>query len=254
MLKKILKDAQNGKYAIGQFNFSTLEQLRGILEAAKETKTPVILGTSAGELDYLGLEEVVALVEISKVKYGVSAFLNLDHGKNIDIVKKAIDYVFSAVHFDGSGLSLEKNIGYVKTIVEHAHKKGVLVEGEIEPIGEKGLTPLAEIEKFLKETKVDSLAIAIGNKHGIHKEVKLNLDRLKEVNKITKACFEPALDYIVVKIPRWDLQKFRNDSKRIGSEMKSVREVMAIGKTFEEAKQKAIRMLLLLPQLAWDPC
>lgn len=63
------------------------------------------------------------------------------------------------------------------------------------------------------------------------------------VTKSTKACFEPALDYIVVKIPRWDLQKFRNVSQQIGSEMKSVGEVMAIGRTFEEAMQKAIRML-----------
>jgi len=63
------------------------------------------------------------------------------------------------------------------------------------------------------------------------------------ITKVTKACFEPALDYVVVKIPRWDLQKFRNVSKKIGSEMKSVGEVMAIGKTFEEALQKAIRML-----------
>jgi len=69
----------------------------------------------------------------------------------------------------------------------------------------------------------------------------LDLDNL--ITKKTKACFEPALDYVVVKIPRWDLKKFRNVSRRIGTEMKSVGEVMAIGKTFEEAMQKAIRML-----------
>ena len=63
------------------------------------------------------------------------------------------------------------------------------------------------------------------------------------ITKKTKACFEPALDYVVVKIPRWDLQKFRNVSKNIGTEMKSVGEVMAIGRTFEEAMQKAVRML-----------
>ncbi|MBN2013524.1 carbamoyl-phosphate synthase (glutamine-hydrolyzing) large subunit [candidate division KSB1 bacterium] len=59
----------------------------------------------------------------------------------------------------------------------------------------------------------------------------------------TSACFEPALDYIVLKFPRWDLQKFRKVSQSIGSEMKSVGEVMAIGRTFEEVLQKAIRML-----------
>jgi len=69
------------------------------------------------------------------------------------------------------------------------------------------------------------------------------LDLDNSITKKTKACFEPALDYVVVKIPRWDLKKFRNVSRRIGTEMKSVGEVMAIGKTFEEAMQKAIRML-----------
>ena len=60
---------------------------------------------------------------------------------------------------------------------------------------------------------------------------------------MTGACFEPALDYITVKVPKWDLQKFRKVSKRIGRGMKSVGEVMAIGRNFEEAIQKAIRMV-----------
>ncbi|KAK5224770.1 Carbamoyl-phosphate synthase [Exophiala xenobiotica] len=61
------------------------------------------------------------------------------------------------------------------------------------------------------------------------------------VTKKTCACFEPSLDYVVVKIPRWDLKKFTRVSTQLGSSMKSVGEVMAIGRTFEEAIQKAIR-------------
>ncbi len=63
------------------------------------------------------------------------------------------------------------------------------------------------------------------------------------ITKETSACFEPALDYITLKYPRWDLQKFKKVSLDIGSEMKSVGEVMAIGRSFEEVLQKAIRML-----------
>jgi carbamoyl-phosphate synthase large subunit len=62
------------------------------------------------------------------------------------------------------------------------------------------------------------------------------------ITRVTKSCFEPALDYCVVKIPRWDLKKFKNVDRRIGSEMKSVGEVMSIGRNFEEALQKALRM------------
>src|SRR3989440_3127646 len=63
------------------------------------------------------------------------------------------------------------------------------------------------------------------------------------VTGVTRTCFEPSLDYVVVKIPRWDLGKFKGVDETIGTGMKSVGEVMGIGRTFEEAYQKAIRML-----------
>ncbi|HEY1353771.1 MAG TPA: carbamoyl-phosphate synthase (glutamine-hydrolyzing) large subunit [Ktedonobacteraceae bacterium] len=63
------------------------------------------------------------------------------------------------------------------------------------------------------------------------------------VTGVTQACFEPSLDYVVVKIPRWDLEKFKGVDPTIGTGMKSVGEVMGIGRTFEEAYQKATRML-----------
>lgn len=70
------------------------------------------------------------------------------------------------------------------------------------------------------------------------------LHQLKNsVTKTTTAFFEPALDYVVVKVPRWDLSKFHGVSREIGSSMKSVGEVMAIGRSFEEAFQKGLRMI-----------
>jgi carbamoyl-phosphate synthase/aspartate carbamoyltransferase len=63
------------------------------------------------------------------------------------------------------------------------------------------------------------------------------------VTKETSACFEPSLDYVVVKIPRWDLKKFTRVNPALSSSMKSVGEVMAIGRTFEETIQKAIRCI-----------
>jgi len=68
-------------------------------------------------------------------------------------------------------------------------------------------------------------------------------DLKNSVTKTTPAFFEPALDYVVVKIPRWDLGKFSGVSKQIGSSMKSVGEIMSIGRTFEEAIQKGLRMI-----------
>lgn len=200
-LKDYLKKAQKEKWAIGQFNFSTFEQLRGIIAAAQKTKSPVILGTSQGELNYLGLKEVLALVEISKLRSLTSLFLNLDHGKDLNWIKRAIDFGYSAVHFDGSELPFKKNMKCAKRIVEYAHKKGVLVEGElgylrggsnfhkkIARIEKEDLTLPEKAYKFVRETKVDSLAIAIGNIHGIYAGMpKLDFERLKEINNKTNA-------------------------------------------------------------------
>ena len=80
------------------------------------------------------------------------------------------------------------------------------------------------------------VAAKLGLGYGLH-EIK------NSVTKVTTACFEPALDYVVCKIPRWDLNKFEGVSKLIGSSMKSVGEVMAIGRTFEETIQKGLRMV-----------
>jgi len=72
----------------------------------------------------------------------------------------------------------------------------------------------------------------------------ITLPQIKNaITQTTQACFEPSLDYIVTKIPRWDLSKFQGVSTEIGSAMKSVGEVMAIGRTFEECFQKALRMV-----------
>ncbi len=192
-LKNILKDAQKNHYAVGQFNFSTLEQLMGIVRAAKKLKAPIIVGTSEGESKFLGLEHAVDLVSDFKKETGLPIFLNLDHGKNLKYIKEAIDIGYDAVHFDGSNLSLEENIEITKKVVKFSKRRSVLVEGEVGIIPKAGsiaakkyLTNPKEAEKFVKETKINSLAINIGNLHGISfsgRNPKLDLKRLKEIQK-----------------------------------------------------------------------
>jgi len=200
-LKSYLKKAQKEKWAIGQFNISTIEQMRAVMDAAKETKSPVILGTSEGESAFFGMEEAVALLKIFRKKYNVSAYLNLDHGKSIDLIKRAIDCGYDAVHFDGSELSLNDNIKTTKKIVSYAHKKGVVVEGEVGiikggsevhlekiMIEQKDLALPDDVFKFIKETKADSVAVAIGSAHGLYEGGKIiDFERLEDINKKTNA-------------------------------------------------------------------
>ncbi len=178
-LRNVLADAYKNKYAVGQFNFSAQEQLQGIVSAAEELKTPVICGTSEGEAGFFGMEEAVLLVRAACRKKGIKAFLNFDHGKSAEIIKKAVDSGYDMVHFDGSDMSFEENVKITREVVKYARRKGVLVEGEFARIGgrsvvsadnpeENILTSIEKVVKFIKETGVDCIALDIGSVHGIH--------------------------------------------------------------------------------------
>ncbi len=200
-LKDYFKKAQKEQWAIGQFNFSTFSQLKGIIEAAKKMKSPIILGTSEGESKFLGLEQAVALKNAFQKETGLPIFLNLDHGKSFEYLKEACDSGYEAVHFDDSKLPIEENIEKTKEVVKYAKKFGILVEGEVGVIGEtskvyeekfelreEDLTNPKEAEKYIKETEVDSLAVSIGTFHGITVKggnPRIKLERLKEIKQRT---------------------------------------------------------------------
>jgi len=198
-LKDYFQKAQKENWVVGQFNFSTLEQLKAIIQAGKKLNSPIIIGTSEGESDFVGLEQVVNLVNSYREEKNPALFLNLDHGKSFDYIKKAIDAGYDYVHFDGSDLDLVENIKVSKRIVEYAHDKGVLVEGEfnatagaskilgeIPEASQKNLTDPEQAHKFSKETQIDSLAVNVGNFHGIEASGKnpvIDFNRLKKIKE-----------------------------------------------------------------------
>lgn len=196
---RILKEAQEEKWAVGQFNVSTLVVLRGAVQAARNLKSPLIIGASEGESGFLGLRQTVALVNSFREETRLPIFLNLDHGKTFEYIKEAIEAGYDMVHFDGSSLPLQKNIEITQKIVELAQEKGVSVEGEVgfipgssqvlekaPEIKESDLTDPADASKFVKEAKVDRLAINIGTFHGIESSglnPHINLQRLREIKE-----------------------------------------------------------------------
>jgi len=194
LLKYFFSKAKKEKWAIGQFNFSTLEQFKAIINVAKRLKSPVILGTSENEANFFGLEEAITLRNLYRKRFPY-IYLNLDHGKDVNLIKKAINLGYDCVHFDGSGLDFQENIKITKKIVKYAHKKGCLVEGEIKSIQGSSevhtrlpkeilLEDVEKAKEFVKKTEVDSLAINIGNLHGVYtKPIRLNIDHLKEIKR-----------------------------------------------------------------------
>ena len=188
MLLNLLKQAKKQGWGIGHFNFSTLEQLRGIAGAAKKLKAPVIVAVSLGEAEFLGLEQVVAMVRVLENKIEHPLFLHLDHAHNFDYIKKAIKLGFNSIHCDGSHLSFKRNIALTKQAADYAHKNNVLIEGELGRllIKKKDLTNPEQVKEFVSKTGVDSLAIAIGSVHGKYPGLeKLDFDLLKQIRQST---------------------------------------------------------------------
>lgn len=188
-IKDYFKKAEKEGWAIGQFNFSTLETLKAIIRAAQNLKSPVIVGTSEGESGLIGLKEAVSLIRAYQKETGLPIVLNLDHGQSLDYIKEAVKAGYQAVHFDGSKLPLIENIAITKRVVALSKKKKILTEGEVGMIG-SDLTDPEEAEKFVKETKIDNLTINIGTWHGLPAEkgpkVGIDFQRLKEIKNRLK--------------------------------------------------------------------
>jgi len=197
-LKYYLQKAYKEKFAIGQFNCSDFSQMKAIVQASYNLKSPVIIGTSEGESKFLGLEEVVALRNVLRKKTGLPIFLNLDHAKSFEYIKEAIKAGYDMVHFDGSKLPLAENTRISQQVANFAGWRGVIVEGEVGRFGtdaskvyqekfeikEENLTNPDEAKEYVKKTKVNVLAISVGTFHGLDSEgvsPNIRLDRLSEI-------------------------------------------------------------------------
>lgn len=134
-LKEVLKEAELLHMAIGAFNTHNLEMLPAIIKAAVHQKTPVIIQTSCGTANYVGHRNLVAVCRSMAEEYGVDVVLHLDHARDYDEIRKAIDAGFSSVMFDGSSLPLKENILGTKRVVDYARARNVSVEAELGTVG-----------------------------------------------------------------------------------------------------------------------
>ena len=197
--KEMFKKAYEGGYAVGAFNVNNMEIIQGIVEAANELKSPIILQVSAGARKYAKHNYLIKLVEAALLESDIPIALHLDHGDDFEICKACIDGGFSSVMIDGSKHSFEENIRLTKQVVDYAHAHGVTVEGELGKLAgiedavhvnaeDASYTNPNEVEEFVKRTGVDSLAIAIGTSHGAFKfkpgtKPMLRFDILQEIER-----------------------------------------------------------------------
>lgn len=193
--KEMFEKAYKGGYAIGAFNVNNMEIIQGIVDAHKDEKAPVILQVSAGARKYANPVYLKKLVEAAIEDTDLDIVLHLDHGDSFEICKECIDNGFTSVMIDGSKYPLEENIALTKKVVDYAHSKGVVVEAELGKLAgvedsvkvsakDATYTDPDEAVRFVNETGVDSLAIAIGTSHGAYKfkgKPELDFDRLEKI-------------------------------------------------------------------------
>lgn len=203
-MKQILDEARKKGYGVGAYNVNNMEQIQAIMSAAQKTKSPVIIQASRGALKYSDFTYLKHLMLAAlEENSDIPTAMHLDHGNSLETAKKAISLGFSSVMIDGSLMEDGKtpsdydyNVRVTKSVVEYAHQFGITVEGEIGRLGgiEDGvgsgsahITDPQQAKKFVQDTELDALAIAIGTSHGAYKfkgAANLAFDVLKEVRKL----------------------------------------------------------------------
>lgn len=196
MYKNILeltKEAENNHTMVGAFNVHNLEMLPDMIRAAQEMKAPIIIQTSIDTAKYIGYKVLVTIVKTMAVENNVDIALHLDHARDFDEIKAAIQAGYNSVMYDGSHLPIEENIKHTREVVEYAHAHNVAVEGEIGTIGgteegihvdenDKQYTDPQQAKYFVEQTGCDILAIGCGTNHGqFSSKAELNIPLVAEI-------------------------------------------------------------------------
>lgn len=197
--KHMLQAARAKKYAVPAMNVNNMEAVKAIIAAAEAMKSPVIIQTSEGAIEYAGIEYLAAMIRVA-ASGKIPVAMHLDHGKHLSYVKLALAHGYTSVMFDGSALPEKENVKITKQVVKMAHAKGVCVEAEIGAIA--GIEDFVNVEErdahltnpeaalaFARATGCDSLAVAIGTLHGAYKfkgRTHLDIERLKKIAKLVK--------------------------------------------------------------------
>lgn len=205
-LKEILADARENHYAIPAFDVSNYEMIKAVIDVCEEERSPAIFMLLKADLEGCAQKMLIDLIRSAAEAATVPVCIHLDHATVYEDVVSFIEAGGTSVMYDGSKLSLEENIANTRRVVEFAHAHGATVEAELghvadaigglsetgcasedEPDIEDCLTRPEQIVRFVKETEVDCLAVAIGTAHGVYISApKLHFDRLREIEAVSE--------------------------------------------------------------------
>ena len=196
--KDMFEKSMKEHFAIGAFNVNNMELIQGIVDAAAENNSPVILQASSSAIKYARVPYLKKMIEAALEEHDIPVVLHLDHGPDFETCKMCIDNGFTSVMIDGSKYDFEENVALTKKVVDYAHSHGVVVEAELGKLAgieddvnvsasDAMYTDPEQAKEFVERTGCDSLAIAIGTSHGAYKfkgEAKLRFDILAKVKEL----------------------------------------------------------------------
>ena len=196
--KEMFKKSMDEHFAIGAFNVNNMEIIQGIVDAAAEENSPVILQVSSSAIKYARIGYLRKMIEAALEEHDIPIVLHLDHGSDFETCKMCVDNGFTSVMFDGSKYDFEENVRLTKEVVDYAHSQGVVVEAELGKLAgveddvnvaeeDSMYTDPMQAKEFVERTGCDSLAIAIGTSHGAYKfkgEPRLRFDILAKVKEL----------------------------------------------------------------------
>ena len=191
-LKEMLQEADKGRYAVGAFNCLSLENVEGAIAAAEELRSPIIIQLAEVQFPCAPMNLMAPIYLEAARKASVPVVVHLDHGQSFETCAEAIRLGFGSVMFDGASLPFEENVRITREVTRMAKAMGVDVEAELGKVGDVGVdddkvdvfTDVEESARFIEQTGVDALAVAIGNQHGRYVATpKLNIDRLVELHE-----------------------------------------------------------------------
>lgn len=192
--KKLLGVANEHYFAVPAFNVSDYAMMKGVFEISEEKQSPLIIAIHPDELAHTGAGLLPSVLHWAH-HASVPVTVHLDHGTTYEHILWGIHSGFNSAMIDGSMLSFDDNVAISRRAVEAAHAVGLSVEGELGTIGkgdEYGETGASTViytkpddaVRFVEETAVDSLAVAIGTFHGLYPKgmkPELKLDLLSEI-------------------------------------------------------------------------
>lgn len=190
-LRNILQNALKNNYAVAGLVTLGWEDMKAYVEAAEQENCPIILQAGPSCREHTPLPILGKMFTYLADRASIPIVAHLDHGYSFEECKMAIDSGFTSIMYDGSRKSLNENIDETAKICEMAHSAGVSCEGEIGFVGYSGGdsssgTDPEEASVFAKDTKVDAMAISVGNVHlQENKEGGLDEERIRSIEELT---------------------------------------------------------------------